>query len=185
MTLRAVAVLVFTLSWPLQPLDDSARAWVLSQRRPELDTPMRLISDGSRPFLYALAALGLVSGATGRTVVFETLVALVPVNLLVESLKWTVGRSRPDGDSRRRNSAFPSSHAANAFAVATVIARRWRRWLIPAGFSAATLAFSRMYLDRHWLSDVTGSLLVGVAGALLGAWIVRRWRDARDAVPYA
>lgn len=183
MSVRAATLIVFALSWPLQPIDDAARAWVISQRRSELDAPMRWISQGSRPLLYALAAAGLLSGAAGRVVVFETVVALVPVNLLVEGLKWTVGRTRPDGDTRRKNSAFPSSHAANAFAVATVIARRWPRWLLPVSLFAASVAFSRMYLDRHWLSDIMGSALVGVGGALLAAWLLRRWQRARGAIP--
>lgn len=179
MTLRVAAWLVLALVWPLQSLDDSARAWVQAHRRPQWESSMRLISNGSRPFLFVLTAGALVSGAAGRAAVLDAAVALVPVNLTVEGLKWTLGRTRPDGDSRRRNSAFPSSHAANAFAVATVIALRWRRAALPFGVFALAVAYSRMYLDRHWLSDVTGGALIGVGGALLGIWLVRRWRAAK------
>jgi len=182
MTLRSALLVVLTLVWPLQSLDDSARAWVQAQRRPQWESAMRLVSNGSRPFLFILTAGALVSGTAGRAAVLDAAVALVPVNLSVEGLKWTVGRVRPDGDSHRKNSAFPSSHAANAFAVATVIAYRWRRATLPFGLFAVAVAFSRMYLDRHWLSDVTGGALIGVGGALLGVWIVQRWRASRTVV---
>ena len=125
--------------------------------------------------------LALVSGTAGRAVALDAAVALIPVNITVEGLKWTVGRVRPDGEAHRKNSAFPSSHAANAFAVATVIICRWRRTALPFGLFAVAVAFSRMYLDRHWLSDVTGAALIGVGGALLGVWLVQRWRAARYA----
>ena len=82
--------------------------------------------------------------------------------------------------SKRSNAAFPSSHSANAFAVAFVIARRWRRAAVPAFAFAALVAWSRMYLDRHWLSDV----VVGAALALGLAWLTsrawRRWRETRN-----
>lgn len=146
---------------------------------------MRTLTHGARPLLVVLAGVGLLSGATGRAAVLEAAVALIPVNLTVEALKWTVGRTRPDGDSRRKNSAFPSSHAANAFAVATVIARRWRRLAVPIAAFALAVAFSRMYLDRHWLSDVSGGALIGVAGALLGVVCVERWKRANGRIPSA
>ena len=179
MTRRSAMLLVLTLVWPLQSLDDSARAWVQAHRRAEWESTMRLVSNGSRPFLMILTAGALVSGTAGRAAVLDAAVALVPVNLTVEGLKWTLGRARPDGDGRRKNSAFPSSHAANAFAVAAVIAYRWRRAALPFGLFAVAVAFSRMYLDRHWLSDVSGGALIGVGGAVLGIWLVRRWRASR------
>lgn len=169
----------------LQPLDDAAREWVQSQRRPQWEQPMNLVSNRSRVVLVTLAVAGLVSGAAGRAAVLEGAVALVPVNLAVEGLKWSVGRTRPDGDRRRRNSAFPSSHSANAFAVATVIARRWRRWAVPAGAFAVLVAWSRMYLDRHWLTDVTGGALIGIIGTLLAVEALHRWQRARGAPPSA
>ena len=179
MTLRTALLLVLTLVWPLQSLDDSARAWVQAHRRPEWESTVRLVSDGSRPFLFILAAGALVSGTAARAAVLDAAVALIPVNLTVEGLKWTLGRVRPDGDGHRRNSAFPSSHAANAFAIASVIAYRWRRAALPFGLFAVAVAYSRMYLDRHWLTDVTGGALIGVGGALLGVWLVNQWRASR------
>lgn len=63
-----------------------------------------------------------------------------------------------------RNSSFPSGHAATAFAVA-----RGLTWYIPALYPAAILAacgtaLSRMFEQRHYLSDC-------IAGAGLG-WFI-------------
>ena len=131
---------------------------------------MHVLSDRSRLALIAGVGVALVSGASGRAFALEAALAGIPVNLVVEGLKWTVNRTRPDGESKRSNSSFPSSHAANAFTVAAVLSRRWRRAAVPAWLAAAAVASSRIYLDRHWLSDVLFALLL----ALSAAWCVAR-----------
>ncbi len=177
---RAV-VLAVLLSWPLQPLDDAARGWVQSLRRPVLELPMHAVSDKSRVALVALAGVALVSGPVGRTFLAESALAMLPVNGAVEGLKWAVDRTRPDDQRDRRNSSFPSSHAANAFTLAALLTRRWRRSAMPAWLAASAVAFSRLYLDRHWLSDVVGALLLALAGAWFAAWAMRSWRVRRAA----
>ena len=177
---RAAAVALL-LVWPLQPLDDAARDWVRALRRPALELPMRVVSDQSRVVLIAGAGVALVSGAAGRAFLAESAVAMLPVNGAVELLKWTVDRTRPDGGHDRRNSSFPSSHAANAFTMAAMLTRRWRRAAIPAWLAASVVAFSRLYLDRHWLSDVLGSLLLAFAAAWFAGWVLSRWRWRMDA----
>jgi len=172
-------LLVTLLAWPTQPLDDAARAAAQAARRPWLEAPMHFASDGSRPLLIAGAVVALASGAVGRAVVLETAVVLVPVNLVVEGLKRLTFRARPDGTKRRSNAAFPSSHAANAFAVAFVFARRWRK-LWPVWFAPAlVVAWSRVYLDRHWLSDVVAGALLGASLAGIALWEWERWRTKR------
>ncbi len=168
------------LAWPTQPLDEAARAAAQAARRPWLEAPMHFASDGARPLLVAGAVVALAAGTVGRAVLLETAVALVPVNIVTELLKRATFRARPDGSRQRSNAAFPSSHAANAFALALVLARRWRR-LWPAFVALAlAVAWSRVYLDRHWLSDV-------VAGAVLGAglaWLaLRAWEGWRARGP--
>ena len=172
-------LLALLLTWPLQAFDDAARDWALSCRRPWLDAPMRVTSDEARPALVVAAAAGLFAGATGHVVVAEAALVLIPVNLVVEGLKYAIGRVRPDGSAKRSNSAFPSSHSANAFAAAMVLARRWRKGAPLFLALAAVVAFSRMYLDRHWASDVLGAALIGVVGAVVVGAAFSRWRAAR------
>jgi membrane-associated phospholipid phosphatase len=174
------AALALLLVWPLQPLDDVAHDWVHSLRRPALELPMHVVSDQSRPILIAGGVAALVSGAAGRAFVADALLALVPLNAAVELLKWSVNRNRPGGGRDRRNSSFPSSHAANAFAVAAVVTRRWRRAAIPAWLAAGVVAFSRLYLERHWLTDVLGSLVLALGASWFAAWAMRRWQARMD-----
>ena len=180
-----IALLSFALAWPGQPIDDAVRAWMQAQRSPALEGPMRFASNKSRILLFAGGAVALFAGPSGRAFVLESVVALLPVNAAVETLKWCVGRTRPDGDTNRRNSSFPSSHAANAFTVAAVITRRWRRAAIPAWLAALMVAVSRLYLDRHWFSDVLFALVLGVGGAWLATWYLRRRRASSAPAPAA
>lgn len=180
-----VLLLALALLNPVQRLDDAVaermRALARAQEASGSGWPgvMRAASSWGRPVvviggLTVVVAADVLLGrgwGTARLVV----VSLAGTNLLVEAGKRAVNRTRPDGEDKRSNSSFPSSHAANAFALAWVLSSRWRRgW--PAFFGLATLvAFSRMYLNRHYLSDV-------VAGALLGvvvAWAARRWLASR------
>lgn len=166
-------MLALALLAPLQSLDDATRAAVQSWREPASDRVMKTASDLGKPvvvfgILLAVAAFDPVSGpATARI----ALAALLGTNLAVEGTKRATFRARPDGEHKRSNAAFPSSHAANAFALAFILARRWRRWAWAFGLFAALVAFSRIWLDRHWLSDV-------VAGSVLGvvvSWLAVRW----------
>jgi membrane-associated phospholipid phosphatase len=73
------------------------------------------------------------------------------------------------GKSPFKGSSFPSGHAAGAFAVATVVARRYHsnRWVpwMAYGFATA-IGFSRVTSSAHFPSDV-------FLGAALGYSIAR------------
>jgi membrane-associated phospholipid phosphatase len=189
MRLPAAVLLAGALAWPLQPLDDAVRTWMRSHQEPVARAGLQAVSKHSRTALIGATVLGLLAGPAGRACVLEGVAALVPVNLAVEGLKWTVNRPRPDGDTNRRNSSFPSSHAANAFAAAFVLTRRFRRvgplLLVPVWLAAATVSVSRMYLDRHWLSDCLGAALLAWGGGWLAARFMRRIERRKEATPSA
>ena len=162
-------MLALALVGPIQQIDDAARAWTQAQRTPGLEKTARFFTDIGKPqvvlgFLLGVCVLDNVAGVrTARL----ALIALAPTNLAVEGLKRATYRVRPDGEHERSNASFPSSHAANAFALATVLAWRWRR-AAPICFALATLvAASRVWLDRHWLSDSLFGALLGLGIALL------------------
>jgi undecaprenyl-diphosphatase len=108
-------------------------------------------------------------------------VALVTATLAADGLslllrQW-IGRDRPPlvyAEPRPlvglpHSGAFPSGHAATAFAAATVIAWASRRLAIPVYVLATLVAWSRVYVGVHWPLDVIGGAVLGtlVAIALL------------------
>ena len=78
--------------------------------------------------------------------------------------------------------SFPSSHAANHFAVAVFLIGLFGkeyRWLKPAALLwAGLIAFSQVYVGVHFPIDV---LVGGLLGSLIG-WLVARlvWRVLRS-----
>jgi membrane-associated phospholipid phosphatase len=111
-------------------------------------------------------------------------------NAVVGVLKPVVGRHRPDStndawrfrtfSSRGEWHAFASSHAVHAFSVAAGIAVASRDPLASTlGYSTATLvAWSRLYDNQHWASDVTSAAVIGVSSAAtMVRWLERRYPD--------
>jgi undecaprenyl-diphosphatase len=105
------------------------------------------------------------------------LVVLVTADLAADGLSrvlqaW-IGRDRPPLVSPEPrplvhvpgSGAFPSGHAATAFASATVLAWAWRPLAVPAFVLAAAIAWSRVYVGVHWPLDVLGGAILGVAVA--------------------
>ncbi len=96
--------------------------------------------------------------------------------------KVLVSRPRPPADATHSllvetaSDSFPSGHTAFALALALaftiVLARSTAQRWATAGAGAlfvAIVAFSRLYLGVHYLSDVLGSVLI--SGAAVLAWI--------------
>jgi membrane-associated phospholipid phosphatase len=171
---RRALLLLLALLGPIQSLDERAQAVVQAGRRPPLEAPMNGLTRLARPeiVLSGLLAIALFDGTAGLATVRGCVAVLVPLNLVVETLKWCVHRTRPDGDTRRANSSFPSSHAANALAVAWMLSRRWPRGRIGFFLLAVLISFSRIYLNRHYLSDVVVGMALGAGVAVL---VCRFW----------
>jgi hypothetical protein len=74
------------------------------------------------------------------------------------------GSKGPPASYIRGNGSFPSGHSMAAFAVATVVARRYgnHRWVPYAAYGLASLVgFSRLTLNVHFLSDVAMGGAIG------------------------
>ncbi len=98
--------------------------------------------------------------------------ALVDSIIINYGLKFATGRERPlenDGQGRfwKGSDGFPSGHAMDSFAVATVIARspKTPMWLKITSYTVATaVSLSRLGVRRHFPSDI-------YAGAILGSLV--------------
>lgn len=120
------------------------------------------------------------TGVLGTRAVLNTI-------LLTEGLKRITRRSRPsfpngmplddaEGEFFHGGRSFPSGHASEAWALATVVAAQYRhrRWVSWVAYGLATsVALSRVPARKHFPSDV----LVGSAlGYLVGRYV---WKSAQ------
>ena len=89
--------------------------------------------------------------------------AQVLSQVMVQSLKFTIRRERPDGSNDK---SFPSGHAASGFATATVL-QRYYGWKIgaPAYALGSYIALARMSWNRHHATDVVMGAGFGIASA--------------------
>ena len=91
---------------------------------------------------------------------FDLMRAQIVSQALVHGIKYSVQRDRPTGEC----CAFPSGHAASAFAAASVLERHLGyRASWPALLAASYVGASRLVEDRHWLSDVVFGAALGEA----------------------
>ncbi|MFP3948450.1 MAG: phosphatase PAP2 family protein [Longimicrobiales bacterium] len=107
----------------------------------------------------------------------HALAALIASGVVNGSLKFTLGRCRPDAslDCDARDfrglevedhlQSFPSGHAVVAYSLATTLAHKTEStWVGALGYGAASVVgWSRIHRGRHWVSDVLGGAIVGVA----------------------
>ncbi|MBQ1585462.1 MAG: phosphatase PAP2 family protein, partial [Muribaculaceae bacterium] len=139
-----------------------------------------LLHQNRRHALLVLAMLGL-------TVLMADQISSGLIKHLVERLRPTHDPSLESmvhviNGYRGGMYGFVSSHAANSFAITTLIALVMRHRVVTLSmFTWALLqCYSRVYLGVHYPGDILGGIIVGVlAGWLvwqLMRWIERRWR---------
>jgi membrane-associated phospholipid phosphatase len=107
--------------------------------------------------------------------------------LLSSLLKALVDRPRPPGGLvSPAGSSFPSGHAVyvGTTAVALVLlfsaagpARAW--WWAAAVVATAAMAWSRTYLQVHWLSDVVAGSLLGAGVSVVVFACAQQWQPGR------
>ena len=116
-------------------------------------------------------------------------VGLIVTLFLVETVKITVGRPRPqiDGDFlafsvQRAYQSFPSGHVSGTIVTVLPLALRHGRILLPLlfGFSPALMGLARIYLGEHHPSDLLGSMILGSFGVYLSWYVCQTLeRDSR------
>jgi membrane-associated phospholipid phosphatase len=126
---------------------------------------------------FATYSIGRITGHPKLALIGADLVRAQFVSQTVtQAIKFSVGRTRPDGTSL----SFPSGHTASAFATAAVLQRHlgWKAG-IPAYAAAGYVAASRIQVKRHYLSDVAFGAAIGM---MAGRTVTIGRGDARFAV---
>ncbi len=127
-------------------------------------------------FVGGTVAVGAVtSGKSGLRAAAAILAGAAAGSAANEVLNELVGRARPlwgRGEFSFRplsgHASFPSGHAAYTFAMAGAVDEATSGWVPAAvGYTlAGATALSRVYDDKHWLSDI-------VVGAAIGTVVSR------------
>jgi membrane-associated phospholipid phosphatase len=168
-------------------LDHGARALVQLVQVPLLDPAMIGFSAlGENYGLIPLIALGvaLLWGRSRRWAIALPLV-MTGTGVLQLVAKWAVDRPRPNLAAW----GFPSGHVLAlvvffglmAYLLFTSGQSRRRRWVGSLGCAVTVLsvAFSRLYLEAHWVSDVAGGFMLGFAYLVPSIWLVEMVADSR------
>jgi len=114
----------------------------------------RIRKDSKMQHTALLAGEAMADTALVQTVLKDATMRLRPVSYPASG--WFATRGSPTAYIRG-NGSFPSGHSMEAFAVATIIARRYgnHRWVPYAAYGlASVVGFSRLTLNVHFLSDV-------------------------------
>lgn len=114
-----------------------------------------------------------------------TMMAAMAVTFLIGNviLKNVIARPRPCEVDKSvtllipfpSEYSFPSGHTSNGFAAAATLFLYYRGPGIGALFTAAVIAFSRMYLFVHYPSDIAAGMVLGTLDACLIFFLFRKF----------
>ncbi len=199
-----LAALLWLLAGPLVALDravaDAANAVVAP--RPVLVAVLEAVTalGATLTGVVVLTTLALALSARGRFgLALYVAVAGLGGSVLSPAVKELVGRLRPEVDDPVATApgfSFPSGHTVTVtlwvgvvlLVLLPAIAPRARRPMIGVGIAVVVLVgLTRIALGVHYLSDVVGGWLFGVAWLAVTVAAFRAWRrsEGHDDVPLA
>ena len=194
LTLAALAEHVMT-GRPLTLIDQQLSAWLARNRSPALTT-----------FFIIVTALGSTAVGTIVAVVLgvylllrrqrywfaATILTIAGGSLLNRFLKLAFQRARPELDdpiTAFAGYSFPSGHTMAATVVFGTLAlylftrkRSSRARFVVIGLAFLVIlmvAFSRIYLGAHYLTDVVAAIAEGLAWISLSFTVVSVWRQQK------
>ena len=189
-----------TQEGPLTELDTSAartlHEWV--RERPWAVTALKVVTSLGSPLLFYVlvgaAAIFMWRRGHPRIVAFLVFTGLLG-GLIDSIVKELVDRPRPSlvaPVATARGKSFPSGHAMTAtvnygallLVFLPFIAQRWRRVAWAAAITLVlAIGFTRLALGVHYITDVLGGYVLGVAWlaastAAFSIWRVERHKEA-------
>ena len=157
-------ILVATSAYPnsLKDFDHDLFSYVHNDMENKaLDRISPTIQRMGEPQVYF--ALSALLCAFGYDREFETgklaIAGFAETATIIFALKKTIRRPRPLNGSEK--DSFPSGHSGFAFTLATIVSHNYPKLRIPLYLTAFGTAFSRIYLGRHYPSDVFAGAFIG------------------------
>lgn len=133
--------------------------------------------DDFLPYLPLIVMVGLKiakvpSRSNWKQMLVSTLFSFALMLLIVLSMKSFTGVLRPDGSNLF---SFPSGHTATAFTASCLLYKEYgskSRWVASAIYLQAVLTgLSRLFNNRHWLSDVLAGATIGTIAVEVGYYL--------------
>ena len=175
----ATAALVATDHWTVKQLPNSSAQVSVSTWASRVGSAYSLIPISAGFYFIGTGRHDERFRETGL-IAFET---LIDANLVAEAVKLVADRARPlegngrgqfgDSPNGRWNSSFPSGHAINTWALASVIAHEYPKpvvYVIAYGL-ASTVVVARVGARKHFPGDV---LAGGALGWFMGDYVYGR-----------
>ncbi|WKY45110.1 phosphatase PAP2 family protein [Eubacteriaceae bacterium ES2] len=157
----------------LAALDQNILLWIQESVRHVFLTPIFIMITklGNSGVIWIISAMVLMLSQKTRKVGIMVIIALGLTTLLNDMiLKNIVARPRPYEVipglqyliEKQNSYSFPSGHSGSSFAAAvTIYLNLPKSYGILAMILAALIAFSRLYLGVHYLSDILCGAIIG------------------------
>lgn len=137
----------------------------------EIMIAITMLGDGAVLTVVSVAIVVWLAWRRAYRAAIAATIAIVAGKIFVPILKYGIQRPRPtELYGGAEMFSFPSGHATMAMLIFGILAvlvshsmGRWGRAVVYAtcGIAVIAIAYSRVYLGAHWLSDVAGGLLFG------------------------
>jgi membrane-associated phospholipid phosphatase len=179
-------------------LDGDAVVWIAQHQSAGLRTFMRGVSRfGDWPGHVALGLVLLVLAYWRRSkkwmrIFAAMILACALAGAAARVIKISTGRARPSVQTEAewngprfspRYNAFPSGHTAASTAFFATLALACWRIGAPLLLIPLLIAFSRMYVAAHYLSDVVCATLIGLVVAFfIARWILSTIRNPQSEI---
>lgn len=197
-----VALLVFLAGETLEAVGESdgialwdgpALAWSVAHRTPTLTSALLAFTHSGGPTWQPIIALAVAAFLAWRWHTIRPLVLVVMAEAgavaITVTAKTAVHRARPALEYAvppyEYAPSFPSGHTLQAVVASTIVTyllvlqvqRRWWRALVAllAALYSAAMAFSRVFLGYHWVTDVVAAVFLGLAWASVVIVCHRLW----------
>jgi undecaprenyl-diphosphatase len=178
-----------------EPFDQGTRDWIRHHRAAAMDVATRPVSLLSLPLVVIAATAALVwrLNQDGRKhAAFAVAVTPFVAATAGQSFSTFLSQRNPPDrgdapDGEVTEPSFPSGHTtgvtAEALAVAYILTQEELATPVLLGLLVAwpvLVGVSRVYRDRHWISDILGGWAAGTGVAALTALLYQRiaWTDA-------
>ncbi len=153
-----------------------ARHWVQEQLANPTGQPKTAVDDYIQylPMLssYALYFCGVKGehNLVDRTIILAMSYATFAV--VNHTMKFAFDEQRPNTGALN---SFPSGHTGTVFVGAEFLRREYwntNKWIGVAGYAcAATVAYLRVYNNRHWINDVVAGAAIGYMSTAFAYWL--------------